>query len=195
MQSRYLIVGASGLLAISLAIMWRYDSYMLQCAVSLWVVSDQVEAADAVVILGGNSRDRPPVAAELLKKGLVNKILVDTDDDNKALTTLNVPPHSIKYFGKGLLNTYEETCALVHWAKRKQLKKLIIATEPLSSRRLSWIVKREFVRSGTAVEIVTLPDPAMTNWWRSATERALFQSEISKYLYYQVRYLFSKCGA
>lgn len=195
MHWRSLIIGASVPIVISIAAMWHYRAFILQYAVSSWVVSDPIGAADAAVVLGGNSRDRPPVAAELFRNGLVKEILVDTDDDKKALIGLNVPPQAIEYFGKGLANTHEEACALAHWAHRKQSAKLIIPVEPLSSRRLSWIVTRELIRSGTDVAIDPLPDPAIEDWWRSAAERAEFQSEITKYLYYRARYQFSRCGS
>jgi hypothetical protein len=55
---------------------WLGRNALLQGAADLWVVSDPIAPADAVVVLGGGADVRPFIAADLYAKGLVQKILV-----------------------------------------------------------------------------------------------------------------------
>src|SRR5262245_4436449 len=55
---------------------WLGREVLLRGAASLWIVSDPVTRADAIVVLGGNFQNRPAVAAELYRRGLANRVLV-----------------------------------------------------------------------------------------------------------------------
>ena len=55
---------------------WLGRTALLQSAADLWVISDPITSADAVVVLGGGADVRPFVAADLYAKGLVHKVLV-----------------------------------------------------------------------------------------------------------------------
>ena len=60
---------------------WLERNALLQGAADLWVVSDPITPADAVVVLGGGADVRPFIAADLYAKGLVQKILVSRVED------------------------------------------------------------------------------------------------------------------
>src|SRR5438309_3931786 len=64
------------LLVVSCAWAWIQRDSLLQGVADLWIVSDSVTHADAVVVLGGGLGGRPSVAAEFYKNGLVNRILI-----------------------------------------------------------------------------------------------------------------------
>jgi hypothetical protein len=55
---------------------WLGREPLLRGVASLWIVSDSVTYADAIVVLGGNFQVRPLVAADLYQRGLANRILV-----------------------------------------------------------------------------------------------------------------------
>src|SRR5262245_27458115 len=56
---------------------WLGREPLLRGVASLWIVSDSVTHADAIVVLGGNFQVRPlVVAADLYRRGLANRILV-----------------------------------------------------------------------------------------------------------------------
>jgi hypothetical protein len=55
---------------------WLGRESLLQEAADLWIVSDPLTHADAIVVLGGNSQARPLIAADLDRRGLANKVLV-----------------------------------------------------------------------------------------------------------------------
>jgi len=173
--------------------MWFCGPTILRSAARSWVVSDPVEAADAVAILGGEVYTRPFAAAELFKSGLARLILLDLDESRKALLELNIPSEAIEQFGDGLRNTYEEACALASWAKLNRAKRIIIPTEPFPSRRMQWVFTREFAQIGvgTIIDTVASRYYAVDGWWMSTQGTAQFRSEIFKYFYYRARYLFA----
>ncbi len=70
---RYLVVP----LLIALGVgAWIERVPLLRGAANLWVVSDPITPADAVVVLGGGVDVRPFAAADLYEKGVINRILV-----------------------------------------------------------------------------------------------------------------------
>src|SRR5262249_50050227 len=91
------LVAAAGLVG------WRGRESLLQEAANLWVVSDPLTHADAIVVLGGNSQTRPPAAAELYRGGLANKGLVshwsESQRNRAALLRFVVPSSAIEAFG------------------------------------------------------------------------------------------------
>lgn len=104
------------LLVASGSAAWFERSALLQGLADLWVVSDPVTPADAVVVLGGGYDVRPIVAADLYAKGLVHKVLLSrVEDDHPSkfgpvsnnadinliiLRKLGVPDGVIGYFGE-----------------------------------------------------------------------------------------------
>ena len=94
---------------------WLEREPLLRGAASLWIVSDPVTRADAIVVLGGNFHFRPTVAADLYRRRLADKILVsrtpdteksrrggilaDTDLNRAALLRSGVPAAAIEDFG------------------------------------------------------------------------------------------------
>src|SRR5258708_4317123 len=55
---------------------WTEREVLLRSAADLWIVSDTITPADAVVVLGGGINTRPFEAADLYAKGLVRKVLL-----------------------------------------------------------------------------------------------------------------------
>jgi hypothetical protein len=94
-----------------LLVCWLGHESLLRRAADLWIVSDPLTHTDAIVILGGNSQTRPPVAADLHWRGLANKVLVSHWSDfplnRAALLKLGVPASAIEVFGKANTNTRE----------------------------------------------------------------------------------------
>jgi hypothetical protein len=132
---------------------------LLRGAAFLWIVSDLVTHADAIVVLGGDCQARPLRAVELYRRGLAEKILVsktaeleqvavgaspsDAELNRTALLKLGVPPGAIENFGTTNKNTIDEAVALKEWAKRNAASAFIIPAEVFSTRRVRWIFNRE----------------------------------------------------
>jgi uncharacterized SAM-binding protein YcdF (DUF218 family) len=184
------------LLAIVLVLLlWNERQSILRSAAHSWAVSDQATTpADAVAVLAGGD-DRPRMAVQLYRSGLVSRILLDDDDDRRLVHNLNIPPQAVEMFGKGLNNTYEEACALAAWAEKNGAQHIIVPTELFPSRRVKWIFAREFnsVPDKVIVDVLPIPKYTADNWWRSTEGRDEFATEIVKYSYYRLRYSFDPC--
>jgi uncharacterized SAM-binding protein YcdF (DUF218 family) len=195
-----------GMLASVAIAAWLGREPLLRGAAYLWIVSDPVTRADAIVVLGGNVHVRPLVAADLYGRGLANKILVsqtvdmqqapvavsptDAELSRSALLKLGVPPGAIESFGNANTNTRKEAVAVRQWAERNAASKFIIPTEIFSARRVRWIFKRELSGSGVTIEVPSFEPPDYTRgeWWKAEQGVITFQNELVKYIYYRLKY-------
>ena len=72
---RRLLIGMFVLAAVA-AGGWLMRELLLREAADLWIVSDPISRADAIVVLAGGLETRPFEAAELWRRGLADKILI-----------------------------------------------------------------------------------------------------------------------
>ena len=202
---RYLVFGL--LLAALGAGAWFERIALLQGAADLWIVSDPITPADAVVVLGGGADVRPFVAADLYTRGLVRKILISQVEDDRAaiigvvpnhnelnlrvLRKLKVPDSAIEFFGNGSQNTWEEAVALKGWTNQHTTSALIIPAEVFFARRVRWIFQREFSGTSIRIEVPSFDPPngySRVKWWKTGGGPITFQNEVLKYLYYRLKY-------
>ncbi|HYK50459.1 MAG TPA: YdcF family protein [Terriglobales bacterium] len=189
------------------AVGWLERTALLQRAANLWVVSDPITPADAVVVLGGGADVRPFVAADLYAKGLVRRVLVSQVEDApsakigvvlshdelnlRILRKLGVPDSAIERFGNGSRNTWDEAVALRGWTKQHSTSALIIPTEVFFARRARWVFNRHFSGTGIRIEVPSFDPPngySRANWWKTEGGFITFQNEVLKYLYYRLKY-------
>jgi uncharacterized SAM-binding protein YcdF (DUF218 family) len=179
---------------------WLGKGALLQGAADLWVVSDPITPADAVVVLGGGYDVRPVVAADLYERGLVHKVMVsqaadadgnsDTALNVKILGKLGVPGSAIEFFGVGSQNTEDEAVALKDWTKQHRTSALIIPVEVFFARRARWVFQHEFSGTGVRIEVPSFDPPhaySRARWWKSGGW-SVFPREVIKYFYYRARY-------
>src|SRR5262249_50036177 len=173
---------------------WLERESLLTEAADLWIVSDPLTHADAIVVLGGNSQTRPPAAADLYRRGLANKVLVSDSPDcqlnRAALLKLGVPATAVELYGKANTNTREEAVALKEWAERNAAWVFLIPSEPFTSRRVQWIFRREFSGRPVTIEVQAFDAAgyAREEWWRTEEGSIALKNEILKYLYYRLKY-------
>lgn len=185
---------------------WLGRESLLRKAADLWIVSDTLTRADAIVVLGGNSRTRPQEAADLYRKGLAKKVLVsrtgrldqsatgigpsDWELNRAALLKLGVSASAIETFGKANATTREEAIALREWTEQNAASVFIIPTEIFSARRVQWIFRREFFGRAVIIEVTPVEPPEYTReeWWKTELGLATFQNELLKYTYYRWNY-------
>jgi uncharacterized SAM-binding protein YcdF (DUF218 family) len=186
---------------------WLGREALLRGAASLWIVSDPVTRADAIVVLGGNLQERPLVAAELYRRGLADKVLVsqvfeaeqvavgaspsNTELNRAALLKLGVAPSAIENFGTANTNTRDEAVALKEWAERNAASVFIIPSEVFSARRVSWIFNRELSGSAITIEVPSFEQPSYytrSEWWKTEYGVTTFKTELLKYVYYRLKY-------
>jgi uncharacterized SAM-binding protein YcdF (DUF218 family) len=194
------------LLATICVSVWCGRATLLRGAAELWIVSDPVGPADAVVILGGGLAVRPFAAADYYKKGLTRKILVSNVRlkkeetlgglpshnamNHNVLLKLGVPETAIETFGSELSNTYQEAVALREWAVRTHAHSVIVPTEAFSSRRVRWVIESELTGSGIQVQVPALDETEYgpSDWWKDEKGVIVFQNEVIKYVYYRFKY-------
>jgi uncharacterized SAM-binding protein YcdF (DUF218 family) len=186
---------------------WIEREALLRGSADLWIVSDPITPADAVVVLGGGLDVRPFVAADLYEKGLVKKVLLSdveeaksvgigaivghTEENRSVLLKLGVPASAIETFGNANKNTMEEAVALKSWAHRNVVSALIIPTEIFSARRVRWIFRHEFAGTAVQIEVPSFDPPrnyTRAKWWKNEQGVITFQNEVLKYLYYRLKY-------
>ena len=185
---------------------WIARAPLLRGAADLWIVSDEVTRADAVVVLGGQINQRPFVAADLYRKGLVNKVLVSNNEEGQAaaigavrgdveanrrvLLKLGVPESAIETFGRMNKNTRDEAIALREWVDRHGATTIIIPTEVFAARRARWMFQREFAGRGVRIEVPSYETRYYTKaeWWKTSDGLIAFQNEVIKYVYYRLHY-------
>jgi uncharacterized SAM-binding protein YcdF (DUF218 family) len=189
-----------------LACAWIARAPILRECAELWVVSDPLQPADAIAVLGGGITLRPFVAARLYKQGLAPKVLVSNvrpdplvrlglvaphpDETRPLLVKLGVPEAAIVGFGRDVASTFDEARALAAWAEDNRAHTIIVPTEIFPSRRQRWILDHELKPVGARVilDAVTPPEYGIDDWWRHDEGLIGFQNEVIKYVYYRVKY-------
>jgi uncharacterized SAM-binding protein YcdF (DUF218 family) len=185
---------------------WLVREPVLLGAANLWIVSDPVSRANAIVVLGGGLETRPFEAAELWRRGLADKILISQGPEERAasmgaipshselnreiLVKLGVPPGAIETLGAASKNTRDEAAALREWAERNAASVFIIPSEIFSARRVRWIFRHEFFGMAVSIEVPSVEPPGYTrwDWWKTEQGLLAFQNEFLKYIYYRLKY-------
>jgi uncharacterized SAM-binding protein YcdF (DUF218 family) len=180
------VLAAAGALAIGA---WTGRQWLLLSVAHLWIVADPIGPADAAAVFGGGAADRPFAAAQYYRQGLIKKILVDSPDSEAILLSLGTPASAIETFGTALRNTHQETLALRDWAKRHDMRSIIVPTEIFPTRRVYWMLHRAFP-STFVIRVIALDPPNYhrDDWWLHRQGVIAFKTEIIKYLYYVLAY-------
>ena len=185
---------------------WLLREPVLRGAANLWIVSDPISRADAIVVLGGGLETRPFIAAEMWRRGLADKILISQAPEERAaslgvlpshselnrqiLLKLDVPAGAIETFGTANKNTRDEAVALREWTKRNAASAFIIPSEIFSARRVRWIFCHEFFGTAVSIKVPSIESPDYTrgDWWKTEQGLIAFQNELLKYVYYRLKY-------
>jgi hypothetical protein len=209
-QKRTRVVGWVAIIALVAAIgcVWIAHASVLRGVARLWVVSDNLDRADAILVLGGGLDVRPFAAADLYKRGLSDRVLVanaylgqgqrevlgffpsHADLNREVLLKHGVPSTAIAEFGDQVSNTHEEALAALAWAKASGAESVIIPMDIFSTRRVRWIFNRELAPAGihVIVQAVVPWEYNVDNWWQHEEGLISFQNEVIKYIYYRLRY-------
>jgi uncharacterized SAM-binding protein YcdF (DUF218 family) len=193
-------------LVVLTAISWLWRQPLLEKIAEFWTVSDPVDVADAIVILGGGVYDRSKITADLYRRGLAKRILIsdvldsshaivgghysDTKLSREILRRNGVPDEAVETFGNANQNTRDEAAALRDWSDRHSTKSFIIPTEFLFSRRVRWIFNHEFIGRNARISIFSFETAKYNHkdWWKTDEGKRAFKSELMKLIYYRIRY-------
>jgi uncharacterized SAM-binding protein YcdF (DUF218 family) len=173
---------------------------LFRALADFWIVSDAVEPADLVVLLGGDPGCRSLAAAQYYRRGLVQRVLISAGHSlaylrpkiarQIAAVKLGVPESAVRIFGENPMNTNLEAVALQKWILSNATDSVIVPTELFSARRVRWILRRKLAASGTRVIVPALETEyyKLSDYWESDQALNSFKTEFFKYLYYRLRY-------
>ncbi len=166
---------------------------------------DNLQTADAIVVLGGNYY-RPIYAAELYNKGFAPKLFVSKPvvlpEEMKVrdleigylyqwevmrdiLIKNGISADKFSFFGQANVSTIEEAEEL-NKALTSDIKSLILVTSPLHTRRAG-IIFREILPKDVRIYVVSTPyDIVPTQWWTNFRAAPFVVLEVAKTLYYEL---------
>src|SRR5262249_28296211 len=194
------------LIVLAIAIAWMARAAILRGMAELWVVSDPLDHADAIVVLGGRIDVRPFAAADLYRRGFAPRVLISnlvrdllatmqlwpgqTELTRRLLLKLGVPAEAIVEFGDGVSSTYEEARAVLDWTRSSGAKSVIIPTDLFPTRRVRWTFQHEVASTGVRVIVHAIQPRAygLDDWWRDERGLIDFQNEVIKFFYYRLNH-------
>ena len=176
------------------------------------VVSEELERADAIVVLAGSSAyvERTARAAELYKTGRAPVVLLTNDgqlsgwsEESQSnpsfverakgeLMRAGVPNERIEALPRRVESTHDEALLIREYARERGLHSLLVVTSGYHSRRALWTFRKAFEGSGLAVGVSAVgpggqtPTPGM--WWLSPRGWSAVAGEYLKMGYYRLRY-------
>jgi uncharacterized SAM-binding protein YcdF (DUF218 family) len=165
------------------------------------VVSDPLQKADAIVVLGGTMYERPLEAVDLYKAGMAPRIclfreiadygereliargvpfLRAVDVQVDALEKLGVPRSAITILDEAN-STADEASHVLELVTRDHLSRIIIVTSKQHTRRARLVMRRRLAATGVTVMVTptTYDKSDAEHWWRerSTLRFTLFESQ------------------
>jgi uncharacterized SAM-binding protein YcdF (DUF218 family) len=169
---------------------------LLRVAGGWWVVSDPLQHADAMIVLGDDnfSGDRAARAAELFQAGWAPEVVASgrmlrpysgvAELIQRDLEGRGVPAAAIVPFAQHAENTLSEAQALRDLVAQRQWHRILVVTSNYHTRRARYIFHRVFPS-----DVVVLVEPARDSdfdpdgWWESRSGLKVFFTETAAYCY------------
>ena len=185
---------------------WLFRAPLLTAVAKAWIVSDPLEKADAIAVLGGGLETRPFEAARLYHFGFAPKILImnqktspttalgitlsEAELTRHLLIRQGVPDSNIVVVGNDIANTRDESLAVREWARSNGARTVIVATDPFHTRRARWVFRKQLKSIGVRVMMDAAASREYTeaDWWQSESGVVAFQNEVLKFAYYLLKY-------
>ncbi len=172
------------------------------------VDADPVDHADVLFLLNGDLDTRPAAAAELWKKGVAPDIAIARSESSRAvemglvpnvtdlavsmLEKLGVPrDHIIEIpFPGGVTSTRDEALALRTWLASRPVRRVLIVTNAIHTRRARGIFRKALADRGVFVHFHAVPDRRydVRRWWENEHGFLGVYNEYLKLGYYWLRY-------
>jgi uncharacterized SAM-binding protein YcdF (DUF218 family) len=183
------------MLALLLAAVYLARHPLLRLAGSWWEVEDQLERADAILVLGDDNfaGERASRSAELYRAGWAPLVVASgrllrsyagvAELIRRDLETRDVPTTAILQFPHQASNTREEAEALRELAVDRGWRRILLVTSNYHTRRARYIFRRVLPPQVTILMVsVRDADFDPDSWWESRQGRRLLLSETIGYL-------------
>ena len=170
---------------------------ILRGVASAWIVDEPMEKAQAIVVLGGDSRggDRVRHAVSLYKAGWAPRIVLsgapirtyfnETELMAREARELGVPADHLILAPTGATSTLEEALRLWPVLAEHNFRNVIVVTSNFHTRRAKQIFVGVYRPRATIVRVSAAPDQAFdaAAWWQSREGRKLLFLEVLKWTY------------
>jgi len=198
---------AAAILAIPI-LLFVFRTNLMAAAGNFLVVSDNLEPADIIFLLNGDTTTRPYHASQLFHRDLAAKVVIarmedsesvklgaypnPTDSNITVLKQTGVPEDRIVQLRppKGVMHTIDEANALLTYAKANKTHSVILVTSDLHSRRSRYTFSK--ILEGTGIKLSMAPIPDLKygakDWWHSEDGIIGLQNEYIKLFYYYYKY-------
>jgi uncharacterized SAM-binding protein YcdF (DUF218 family) len=202
------ILAAGALLLLLILLAYAFHPAILTGIADALIIQDELQPADAIVLLNGDYDTRPFRAGELYKQGLAPVILVaraendpvvdlgltpnETDVSVGVMEKLGVPREKIIVlpFPGGTTSTYDEAAVIKQYIRATRIQKIILVTSAFHTRRARWIFEKVFAGLPVSLEMAATPEIGFdqTNWWQNEGGLITVNNETIKLIYYFFKY-------
>ncbi len=168
-----------------------------------WLIyQDKIEKADAILVLGGGRGERVLEGTKLYLEKYANLIMMTGEYEQimsgpvyhwavqgqKLAMSRGVPKGKIF----PILNsksTYDDATLSLAECRKRNIKALIVVSEPFHTKRAFYVFKKVFKNSGIKVMIYPVQDSwyRRDNWWYSELGLMSTTDEYIKFVYYQLK--------
>ncbi len=185
------------LIAIVLGVIYLLRGPILLAVGDWWVVEDDLEKAQAIVVLGGDSvlGDRVRQAARLYRRGWAPRVVLsgpplrtyfsEVELMEREATQRGVPKDHLILARHHAASTLDEALALRPVLAEHNFRKIIVVTSNFHTRRARAIFRAVYEPQGGHVLVSAAPDPDFNpaGWWKSREGRARLFLEFLKSFY------------
>jgi uncharacterized SAM-binding protein YcdF (DUF218 family) len=163
------------------------------------IARDDLQPADAIVVLAGNSPSRAQHAVELYQAGWAPKVLISNEMVQShgveaswvqlraaGLVHLDAPDDAIVPMEQIAQSTYQEALESRDLMLERGWRSAILVSDPFHTRRALWTFRGVWQKVGLSV-IASPADQSKYNlieWWRDPNKTMRVLQEYSKYPYY-----------
>lgn len=194
------------LVTVAVVLLWILRAYPLRAIGEFLVVQDEPRAAQAIVLLAGESPSRALGAYDLYKQGLSPRILLTrghrtqaeemllrrnipftsgADVDRQILIKLGVPEDKVQLLPDDVTDTFNEAEAIRAYLKGHSVRQILLVTSRYHSRRAKMAFEHVFRGTVEFISAPTLYDEYDAhNWWHKRVNVRELIIEYQKLAFY-----------
>ena len=167
-----------------------------------WLIVDEpVVAADAIVVLAGNSPDRLPHALDLREQGYAHVVVVSNERvythglettwlaiHQAGLSAPELPDNDLLVLDPPPESTIDEARRSADLLASRGVRSALLVTDAFHSRRADWLFRAAFARRGLTVHSSPAADTFdLAHWWSHPLAARRVTEEYVKLAYYFVQ--------
>jgi uncharacterized SAM-binding protein YcdF (DUF218 family) len=198
---RWLLVPAA--FVVLLIVVYLLRAPILTGLAKALVVSDPLQHADIIYVMGGDASSRPLYAAELYKRGLAPRVVIprtevtpaeklgampnESDAAVHVMVTRGVPPEAITELSPpgGSTSTVDDARLLAEYAQQQHIQRAIVVTSAFHSRRTRWVIRHQRPPVPFRIMMAPVEDFGFdeTNWWKAERGMLNYIQEYIKFVH------------